>query len=237
MPLVDGAAIDALWINIVADAETGAWHAIDKEWRFRGALPLDYVVWRNLAMLQWRFPTDLPADWRELPGEEVAFRIAGAAGLMSDPSRLELMRELEAAFQAAAAPGTAPVPSERVQALSTGDEDRFCVLAHADEVVAHPELLRAYASAFGATDRATLLLFAEGADGESLVGRLRGAIAAAEIDEDTMPDAVVVETGEAQFGAAVLTAAAWGPADLPRFAAGEIGALRALAERSWAQAA
>ncbi|WP_272475303.1 class I SAM-dependent methyltransferase [Baekduia alba] len=233
VPLLRGDALDAVWSNIVVDRASGAWRAIDREWRFRGSLPLDFVVWRNVAMLAWSFREELPVEWRALDEDEIALRILVTAGIVTEADRFALAKELERAFQDAVSPGPTPVPSELVQSYAAGAEARFCVLAHAEELIASPDLLRAYATTFDAAEPATLLLFADRAPAD-VVPKLRGAIAAADLDEDTMPDTVFVEAGGPAFGEAVLTGGVWGPEDLPRFAVGEMAALRALAERTWA---
>ncbi|MCU1503894.1 MAG: class SAM-dependent methyltransferase [Ilumatobacteraceae bacterium] len=236
--LVDGAALDAVWINLVADPATGEWSPVDREWAFRGVLPVDYLAWRNVNLLYHRFADDLPAEWRAAEPDTAAFALLAGAGVTVDTgARLTAMRELEAAFQGTAGAGPMPSPSATVRTLMhEGERRRFLVLAQAEEVIARPELLRAYADTFGSADPATLVLDpAHG--GDDLVGRLRGAIETAGLDEDTMPDAVLLAPGDPVNGEAVLTTATWGPESLPRFAAPDMPALRVLAEHRWSSVA
>jgi hypothetical protein len=230
--LIDGAALDCVWGNLVSDERTGGWTPIDREWRFRGALPLDYLLWRNVNLLHHRYRDDLPVEWGQAEPDSSAWAILVAAGLAADaPARLALAQQLEATLQAASAPGPLPATPPEVQALT--DEaggDRLVVLARAEEIIAAPELLRDYADAFGAEDPLTLVLDPAGAQPD-LVGRLRAAIAQAGLDEERLPDTLVGEPGAWPQAAALLTATGWGPAGVPRFAAGELAGLRTLADR------
>jgi precorrin-6B methylase 2 len=234
--LLRGDALDAIWVNLIDDRETGRWQAVDREWAFRGELPVDYLVWRAIADLRWRFAAELPEELRALTPDVMAYDIACEAGVMAGPERLVLARELEAAFHAAAGTGATPVPGPRVQALADARErrGRFRILARAEELIASPSLLRAYARTFAGAALATLVLFST-AGPEANLPALQSAIVAADLDEDTMPDTVLVDADADPEGAAVFTATGWGPPDLDRFGPDELPALRALAEQRWAE--
>ena len=62
VPLLRGDALDAAIWNLIVDAETGAWHAIDREWRFPDPLPADFVIWRGLVHLVRKYPEILAAE-------------------------------------------------------------------------------------------------------------------------------------------------------------------------------
>jgi hypothetical protein len=236
--LLRGEALDAIWVNVIDDS--GRWRAVDGEWAFRGELPLDYVVWRAVADLRWRFATELPPDLRAAAPAAMAHAIAQAAGAMGGADRLELARELEAAYHAAAGTGATPVPGPRVRALADPERGRrrFRVLARAEELIAAPALLKAYARAFAGAALATLVLLSPGEPAAALPA-LQAAIAAADLDEDTMPDTVLVGEGDAEAeadGEAVFTTGDWGREPLARYGPDDLPALRALAERRWAAA-
>ena len=234
--LLAGDALDAIWVNVVDDRDSGRWEAVDREWAFRGELPLDYVVWRAVADLRWRFATELPAALRAAAPAAMAYDIARAAGVMTGgEARLELARELEAAYHAAAGTGATPVPGPRVRALADAGprRRRFRILARAEELSASPALLKAYAKAFAGAALATLVL-SSSAEPATALPALQAAIAAAGLDEDTMPDTVLVGDDAEADGEAVFTTGDWGPAPLARYGPEDLPALRALAERRWA---
>ncbi|HEY7622848.1 MAG TPA: class I SAM-dependent methyltransferase [Solirubrobacteraceae bacterium] len=232
--LVDGAAMDALWWNLVEDADDGSWSEVDREWRFRGNLPVDYVVWRNLLHFFRRFSQDLPQSWRAARPDTFATAQLDSAGLLVSQERVSFFADLERAFALTAAPGPLPELGPTVEALVDDAPRRFRVLALAEEVVAEPDLLRAYAAAFDATEASTLVLRAPDTSTD-IVGPLRYAIAAAGLDEETMPDTLLVGAGDPVAATAVLTAAKeWAPDGLPCFSGVETTKLRALAERHWA---
>jgi hypothetical protein len=236
--LLAGDALDAIWVNVIDDRDSGRWEAVDREWAFRGELPLDYLVWRAVADLRWRFATELPAGLRSAAPAEMAYDIARAAGVMTGgEARLELAREREAAYHAAAGTGATPIPGPRVRALADAgvQRRRFRILARAEELSASPALLKAYAKAFAGAALATLVLFSSGEPATALPA-LQAAIAAADLDEDTMPDTVLVGEDDAEAdGEAVFTTGDWGPAPLARYGPDDLPALRALAERRWAE--
>jgi hypothetical protein len=118
----------------------------------------------------------------------------------------------------------------------------FATVAVADEVVADPSLLAAYAERFGADDDATLVIYADHGDAGELGERLAPALAEAGLAGDESPDMLALAGPDAlrslERAAAAVLAIGDGPlAALPRFDAGGLDALRALAETHWAAAA
>jgi Glycosyl transferases group 1 len=168
------------------------------------------------------------------------------AALAHDPWNALARTELAAAGRRGgwiAAPG-----SSRSNELRGGTVARpridgaraFVTLADADELAARPELLAAYATAFGAGDDATLVIRL-GEDAETLE-RLEAVVAAAGLDGDDAADLLAVPAGgsPARLAAgadAVLSAALpAGPlAALPCVDAGGVAALAQLATgaRAW----
>jgi hypothetical protein len=191
IPLLEGEALDAVPSNIVVDPETGEWHAVDREWAFRGLLPLDFVIWRGL--------NDLVARYGTLLGGSVAsrteqFTLDAIGGVFPSVqrSRLGVYAELEAYVQYAA--GSRPTevelrePPEIVQLLvSLAEAPRDCrVIVFAEELVEHPELLTTYTSAFAAQEPVTLVVYAPDADLDSLVPRLEALLAQAENEPEVV---------------------------------------------------
>jgi hypothetical protein len=232
--LIDGAALDAVWGNLVIDATTGRWATIDREWRFRGVLPLDYLLWRNVNLLHHRYRDDLPVEWRSAEPDTSAWAVLVAAGLATDATaRLTLARSIEAAFQAAAADGPLGTLDPSVQALTDDASGaRFLIRASAAEVIAAPELLRAYATTFAPDEPVTLMLD-PGTARDDLVERLQSAIRTAGLDEDALPDTLLLGAGGGAPAAALLTATATGDGNLPCFGAADATRLRHAAEAHW----
>jgi SAM-dependent methyltransferase len=115
----------------------------------------------------------------------------------------------------------------------------FVTVAYVDELVEAPELLRAYADAFGAGDDATLVLYAPDGDSAEVAERLQPALAAAGCDGDGGPDLLAIVV-PAQEGDAALRGAAHAllsrRAELhgrPRFDETSVERLRATAEAAW----
>ena len=121
---------------------------------------------------------------------------------------------------------------------------QFGVLAFADELVADPSLLAAWAATFDGADPATLIIYAPGSDEPSTLAALSGPVVAAGLDEDGTADVLALaipataegEVELCQMAAAALTRRE--PADifrfLPRFTPEDGAALRAAAEDAWA---
>ena len=133
---------------------------------------------------------------------------------------------------------TVPVPEVDVQ--------DFAVLAFAEEAIASPTLLGAYAARFSSGDAATLVVYAPDARAEDVEPRLLEALAAGGVTEDAAADVLAVPSPrdsrvEAHLGnrvhALLSDAAPAGRsfAHLPRFGSADAARLRAAAERQWAR--
>ena len=118
-------------------------------------------------------------------------------------------------------------------ARPTIDSRRFAVAALADELVADPELLRAYGDAFGERDDVSLVIFGA----ERLAERLGPVVAAAGLDGPGSPDLLGVEGGIVHAAAVAARSGALlsrrePPAPfttLPRFDAATLPELRRIA--------
>ena len=122
----------------------------------------------------------------------------------------------------------------------------FAVLAFADELSAAPALLAAYDDAFAADDNATLAIYAPGWDDQRASDEILAAMASAGIDPDACADVLVITDPQGDDGrrlaarvhAVLSDRGKSAPFDVrPTFGAAELPALRALAERSWAELA
>jgi hypothetical protein len=155
------------------------------------------------------------------------------AGIAASPDRLAYLEALEAELQRAIAPG--PIEELAVP--------RVQVVALAEEAIARPELLVAYASRFAAEDPVTLVLYAPAASEAEVAERLEAAMAGAGLDPDSGPDLVLLAPPSADGPAqqevaavmsALLSASPRPPAafaDLPRFDAGALDGLCDLVAR------
>lgn len=245
-PLLRGEAFDATWWNLVTDPETGEWQVIDTEWRLERPLPVDYVLWR---MLRWFFRghlMQLPSALRE-QGVEPLLRLAlEMAGAEVTADRLAAFERAEDEVLRAIAPGPLPAgPSEALAALErlADAPRRFTVLALADDVVAQPALLSAYAEQFTPADSATLVIYAPGRDPDEAGVLVSGALSAAGVGDDG-PDMMLVAVEEdPQFELTVALEASVLLADeeplgtfskLPRVSRHDARDLRAFAEAVWA---
>jgi hypothetical protein len=145
-----------------------------------------------------------------------------------------IMRERWDGRWPAALPGGAPVSGTVVERIEGARG--FAVLAFADELIADPGLLAAYATAFGPDDDATLVIYApDSAPGvaEQALGR---ALAGAGIDESGCPDLIAVSAPSAPAAQSHLARAVdvvftrrevGGPFDrLPRYDADALAGLR-----------
>jgi hypothetical protein len=236
--LLAGSAFDATWWNIVVDLATGAWTSIDEEWELGGPIPLDAVVRRTLQHFAERNRPQLPEPWHEAPAAAFAAQGLQLAGIVASPDRLDYLEALESQLLRAIAPG----PPEELAV------ERVQVVALAEEAIARPELLVAYASRFTAEDPVTLVLYAPDAPEAEIAERLEGAMAAAGLDPGAGPDLVLLAPRSADGPAqqevaavmsALLTASPRPPAafaDLPRFDAQALDGLSDLVTR-WTTAA
>ena len=72
------------------------------------------------------------------------------------------------------------------------DETRtFTTLAFVDELIEHPELLRAYADRFGPQDDASLILWTPGVSSARLLELAEQALAVAGLPDDRVPDVLL----------------------------------------------
>lgn len=120
----------------------------------------------------------------------------------------------------------------------------FVVLAFAEELVASPDLLRAYGAAFGGKDDATLVVGLPPDDPGPALARLEAAVEAAGLGGEEAADLLALPLPADASGAPALAAsvdAALSHRRLlgalgrpPRFGAAGIAQLRTLAEQSWA---
>lgn len=134
-------------------------------------------------------------------------------------------------------------PESRSVAIDEGG--RFSVLGLADEMLERPALLAAYTQRFGPEDDATLILWGPGLDEATLLEMVQAAVAEAGIDEERLPDVLLLPLPSSPEADRELAARAdallseWPPAgrigDLPRFGADDAGALRDAAVRSWSE--
>lgn len=194
VPLLRGDALDVTWWNVIVEPGTGAWHSIDGEWRFAGLLPLDYVVWRGLLHAGSRRPELLAGSGTDNPTQ---FALAAVMHLYPalDQRRLALYQELEEAVQRAAGADisgrSADAPSPQLSELIAfgGTPQCFQVLAFAEELIAHPELLATYTAAFATGEPATLVAYAPDGEPDEIAARLGAALAGATGSD---PDVVLV---------------------------------------------
>ncbi|HWB23113.1 MAG TPA: glycosyltransferase [Gaiellaceae bacterium] len=94
-------------------------------------------------------------------------------------------------------PGGAPVlpePPAPEPALEVGQLRSFVALAFADELIANPGLLAAYADHVGPDDEITLAIYAPDQDPATVERELSAAIAAAGIDDARCPDLLAIAT-------------------------------------------
>ena len=247
VPMVGGEAFDATWWNVVVEPQTGEWQLIDKEWRLALPVPADYILWR---MLLWFFRgqrVQVPAI-RDIAVDELVARGLAAAGVILSEETLAIFDAAEKALVRCTFPG-APLDalSPELETLAgLGAAPRtFSVVAFADEVIANPSLLAAYAGQFAASDRATLVLYAPDADEVQTASAVEAAMHTAGLDDDA-PDLMLlaVEGGEdterlvADGANAVYSdREATGPfALLPRAGRDRAYELRPYAEALWAAA-
>jgi hypothetical protein len=116
------------------------------------------------------------------------------------------------------------------------DTRSFVVLADAAELVARPELLRAFAGQFGADDDATLLIHGEDWTHERLGSEVGGLVASLSLDTDAAPDMLAAGTELPAAAAIARASAVLGsgvPDGPPAFDAPALDGLRRLAEAHW----
>ena len=123
----------------------------------------------------------------------------------------------------------------------------FAALAFADELVAHPEILRTYTDTFGDRDDASLVIYAPGRQPAEIAGALGQAMRQAGVQEAGCPDLLVVAANGGREGEAALAGAVDAAytrrnrdgafASLDHFDDGRVADLRLLAERRWGRLA
>jgi SAM-dependent methyltransferase len=240
IPLLRGESLDVTWWNVVVDPESGAWHSIDGEWRFRGLLPVDYVLWRGLYHAAARHRRLLAS----LGGEQPAQVALGAVQRLYPAlpaERPALYEELEGFVQRAAgadaAASVTDLPPHVRELVDLASAPRsFSVLVFADELTEHPELLATYVDAFRTGEPATLVAYAPDGQADELAPQLETLLAGhPHSDPDVMLVAVAREAAvERQLAESVRALLTLGAASepfeqLPRVGAGESHALRGLA--------
>jgi hypothetical protein len=119
------------------------------------------------------------------------------------------------------------------------------VLAFADELIASPELLRAYGEAFDGADEITLVIHAPGTDPDALGERLGPLVEAVGLDGDDAADLLAMPTPATPEHEAILARGvdavlsrrevAGRLGELPRFDEHGLDALRGLAESRWSR--
>jgi hypothetical protein len=152
--------------------------------------------------------------------------------LQGDPAALSVPHEFGIVPAHPVLPETPPVDRPDVRSFAT--------VALADEIVLRPQLLEAYAGAFGDGDDATLVIYAAGSDEQSLVKQIEPVLLKAGLDRDDGPD-MLAYPAPPGLGDSVLAACAGavlsirppaGPlAGLPWFDDASIDALSQLARR------
>ena len=136
--------------------------------------------------------------------------------------------------------------TERLEVTLDGVRS-FAALAFADELVAHPEILRTYTEAFGDADDASLVIYAPGRQPAEIAGALGQAMRQAGIQEAGCPDLLVVAAEGGREGEAALAGAVDAVytrrnrdgsfVGLDHFDDGRVANLRLLAERRWGRLA
>ena len=238
IPLLDGEAFDACWWNIVCDAD-GHWSRIDREWRFRWQLPLDYVLWRTFSHYAGRFALHLPPPWRDT--DQTAFADHWVRHLHPelDADRPAYMRRLEmiegqSVSARYGAPPAAPAIADK----------RVSITGSIGELCGDRQLLAGYVSVFGPEDPVIMTLLVEPQRAAEDIARLREALDDLGVAEDRLPDLLVgmaidpmASRRATSAATAVLTrqpTTQTGSRVVPHLA--DAGALRQLAEERWAEA-
>jgi methyltransferase family protein len=246
--MVRGDAFDATWWNVVVHPETGEWQPIDREWRLELPVPADYVLWRMLTVFFTHHTVQLARVIGSRTVDELVRDGMARAGAVVTAELLRAFKATEGAVLRAIEPG--PLPAGRSPELErwaglAGAPRSFSVLAFADEVVERPALLAGYARHFAASDPATLVLYAPGADEAEAAARVEGAMAIAGLGDDA-PDLMLLTaaaTPEAEAAIAAGTSALLSEraaeppfALLPRAGCADVHDLRPYAEAVWAGA-
>ena len=244
------------WFGICSLFRRAAWEAVGG-WDAEIALSEDWDFWIGCGYhgfpaikvhgVAWRYRTsgdgrqaaiDMENDRHvkaqlvlKRPDLYTAVQRDWARGVLDgDPRALAVPHELGIVPAHPVLPETAPAERPEVRAFAT--------VAFADELVHRPELLDAYARAFGEDDDATLVIYDSGGDGHALAERLGPVLADRGLDGDGAPD-MLAYAAPAGLGDSVLAARAGALlscrrpagalASLPRFEGCSIDALTELA--------
>ena len=219
---------------------------IDREWRLEVPVPADFVVWR---MLRYFFSGNMIQLPRTVSGLRLADLVRqglGAAGATVSGDAIALFEATERAVLGTIAPG--PLPEGRSAELEAlgrlGEAPRtFSVVAFADEVIAAPELLAAYADQFDADDAATLVLYSPDADEAQVAAGVTRSIELAGLGDDGPDMMILAVPGGPDAEAALLADASALLSDaeapealsvLPRVGRHDARELRPYAEAVWA---
>lgn len=245
VPFVSGDAYDVVWWNLVVDPGTEAWHLIDREWTIRDALPADYIVWRTLYHFAIRYGSLVHREDPAAPPAEFADAWVREVAPQLPPWFEAVCRELDAAYGGAvvrgALPEAEPESLASLRELAQSAAQTVSVLARAEEIITSPALLRAYGRCFGGDDAATLVVLVDG-EVEAVAQAVEAAMRSAGVDGEDGPDLILLprvdDAAERRLVDAALALLSESEqaeplGTLPRFGAGEVAQLRALAERSW----
>jgi hypothetical protein len=202
-------------------------------------------------MLRYFFSQNLIQLPRSVTGLRLADLVRqgiAAAGGTLTPDTLSVYEATERAVLGAIAPGPLPeAPSRELAALAQVAEAprTFSVVAFADEVVADPSLLVAYADQFDAADAATLVLYAPDADEAEITARVEQSMGEAGLDEESPDVMLLAIPGGPEAEAALMADACALLSDreapealavLPKVGSADVHELRPYAEAVWATA-
>ncbi len=238
IPLLDGESFDAAWWNIVR-ATDGHWQRIDREWRFRMPIPLDYVVWRTLFHYALRFGLHLPQPWHGTDPSGFAEHWLRHLQPELDANRIAHLHVLERMVNQSVDARGGPSPAWPPTGVRC-----VCVAGSVDELSADRELLAGYVSAFGPDDAVMLTLYVERDRAGAQINRLRGALDELGVADDQLPELLVglahdpMSSRRAVSAAAVVLTRDDASDDdddgVPRVA--DADELRRLVEERWAEA-
>lgn len=107
MPLLKGESLDvALW-NIIVEDKTNNWIMIDREWTFKGLIPIDFIICRNVYYLFLYYKVYLrDTQSSSKPADELCFTIMQKFYTHYYRNRFELFMAFEQSFQYFSKKGT-----------------------------------------------------------------------------------------------------------------------------------
>jgi hypothetical protein len=177
-----------------------------------------------------------PFDVSDGPLDEVIHAAARSEAPIADWKRRFIGAQFDDLEFAALIERLAADPAPTVE---IDDTRSFTIVGFADEIVQRPELLAAYAEAFGPEDDATLVLWGPGLDPVGLLDLVQRAAVAAGVDDDQLPDILLLPLPGSREADHCLAARAravlseWPAAgrigELPRYGASGAAALRGAA--------